>query len=97
MSKSVFLILFQSDINRGVMCNYVDIEPELRRLCSNVVEFRTDTWFVESEMSAREITAELRSTLSGAESLFVSALGSDTSHFGILPEKIAAIARMRER
>ncbi|MDL2401015.1 hypothetical protein [Rhizobium mayense] len=91
--KTTFLVLLQSDINRGYMCNYNDIQRELVRLGDDVVEFRTDTWFVESQLSAGEISAELRRNLSGAESLFVAALGSDVSFFGILPEKIAAVAR----
>ncbi|MDL2409721.1 hypothetical protein PY650_29685 [Rhizobium calliandrae] len=91
--KTTFLVLLQSDINRGYMCNYSDIQRELERLGDEVVEFRTDTWFVESQLSAGEISTQLRRNLSGAESLFVSALGSDVSHFGILPEKIAAVAR----
>jgi len=91
--KTTFLVLFQSDISRGYMCNYNDIQRELERLGEDVVECRTDTWFVESQLSAGEISTQLRRNLSGAESLFIAALGSDIAFFGILPEKIAAVAR----
>ena len=91
--KTTFLVLLQSDINRGHMCNYNDIQRELERLCENVVEFRTDTWFVESQLSASEISTHLRLNLSGAESLFVAALGLDVASFGVLPERIAVVAR----
>lgn len=91
--KTTFLVLFQYDINRGFMCNYNDIQRELERLGEDVVEFRTDTWFVESQLTAGEISTQLRDNLSGAESLFVAALGLDVALFGILPEKIAAVAR----
>lgn len=91
--KTTFLVLFQYDINRGVMCNYNDIQRELERLGEDVVEFRTGTWFVESQLTAGEISTQLRDNLSGAESLFVAALGLDVAFFGILPEKIAAVAR----
>ncbi|CAN7753899.1 hypothetical protein [Rhizobium sp. LjRoot258] len=92
--KTTFLVLFQSDINRGYMCNYNDIRRELELLGEDVVEFRTDTWFVESQLSASEISEHLRRNLSGAESLFVAALGSDVAVFGILPERIAAVAQV---
>lgn len=82
--KTTFLVLFQSDINRGYMCNYDDIKRELERLGKDVVEFRTDAWFFESQLSAGEISTELRQDLSGAESLFVAALGSDVAVSGIL-------------
>jgi hypothetical protein len=75
------------------MCNYNDIERELERLGEEVVEFRTDTWFFESQLSAGEISTHLRHNLSGAESLFIAALGSDVDFFGILPDRIAAVAR----
>jgi hypothetical protein len=91
--KTTFLVLFQYDINRGYMCNYNDIQRELERLGEDVVEFRTDTWFVESQLSADEISTQLRNNLSGAESLFVAALGLDVAFSGILPERIAAVAR----
>jgi hypothetical protein len=90
---TTFLVLFQSDINRGHMCNYDDIKGELERLGKEVVEFRTDTWFFDCHLSANEINKHLRHNLSGAESLFVAALGLDAASFGILPEKIAAVAR----
>jgi hypothetical protein len=91
--KTAFLVLFQSDINRGQMCNYNDIQRALERLGEDVVEFRTDTWFVESQLSADEISTGLRHILSGAESLFIAALGLDVAFFGILPDRIAAVAR----
>lgn len=91
--KTTFLVLLQSDINRGLMCNYNDIQRELERLGEDVVEFRIDTWFVESELSAGEISTHLQQNLSGAESLFVAALGSDVASFGVLPERIAVVAR----
>jgi hypothetical protein len=75
------------------MCNYDDIQRELQRLGKEVVEFRTDTWFFESQLSASEIVIALRDNLSGAESLFLAALGSDVAHHGLLPDKIAAVAR----
>jgi hypothetical protein len=75
------------------MCNYDDIQRQLQRLGKDVVEFRTDTWFFECQLSASEIGKELRDNLSGAESLFIAALGSDLAHHGLLPDKIAAIAR----
>jgi hypothetical protein len=76
------------------MCNYNDIQRELERLGEDVVEFRTNTWFFESRLSAGEINTQLRDNLSGAESLFVAALGLDVAFFGILPERIAAVARL---
>ncbi|MGO7762852.1 hypothetical protein ACC761_36120 [Rhizobium ruizarguesonis] len=82
---TIFLVLFQSDINRGHMCNYDDIQRELQRLGNNIVEFRTGTWFFESQFSADKISTELRDKLSGAEALFIAALGSDIAHFGLLP------------
>jgi len=88
---TTFLVLFQSDINRGHMCNYDDIKGELERLGKEVVEFRTDTWFFDCHLSASEINKHLRHNLSGAESLFVAALGLDAASFGILPEKLAAV------
>ncbi len=91
--RKTFLVLSQSDINRGHMCNVNDIRRELEQLGEDVVEFRTGTWFVESQLSAGEIIEHLRRNLSGAESLFVAALGSDIAVFGILPETIGAVAR----
>ncbi len=91
--KATFLVLFHYDINRGHVCNYDDIQRELERLGDNVVEFQANTWFVEAQLSASEISKQLRSNLSGAESLFVATLGSDVGFSGILPEGIAAIAR----
>jgi len=91
-----FLVLFQSDINRGHMCNYDDIKGELERLGRNVVEFRTDTWLFDCHLNADEIKKHLRDNLSGAESLLVAALGLDVASFGVLPEKIATVARHSE-
>ncbi|MGO8533659.1 hypothetical protein GR223_20830 [Rhizobium leguminosarum] len=93
VETTTFLVLFQSDINRGHMCNYDDIQRELQRLGNNMVEFRADTWFFESQFSADKVITELRNNLSGAEALFIAALGSDVAHFGLLPDKIAAVAR----
>lgn len=78
------------------MCNYNDIPRLLERL-GDVIEFQTNTWFLESQLSAGEISTQLRDNLSGAESLFVVALGSDIAFSGILPEKIEAIARRSHR
>jgi hypothetical protein len=88
---TTYLVLFQSDINRGYMCNYDDIKGELEGLGKKVVEFRTDTWFFDCHLSASEINKHLRHNLSGAESLIVAAIGSDAASFGILPEKLAAV------
>jgi len=41
--QTTFLVLLQSDINRGYMCNYDDIQRELQRFGTNVIEFRSDT------------------------------------------------------
>ena len=90
--KTTFLVFFHYDINRGYMCNYNDIPRLLERL-GDVIEFQTNIWFLESHLSAGEISTQLRDNLSGAESLFVAALGSDVAFSGILPEKIEAIAR----
>jgi hypothetical protein len=90
---TTFLVLFQSDINRGYMCNYDGIKDELERIGRGVVEFRTDTWFFDCQLSASEINKHLRHNLSGAESLIVAALGSDAASFGILPEKLAAVVQ----
>lgn len=88
---TTFLVLFQSDINRGYMCNYDGIKDELERLGKEVVEFRTDTWFFDCHLGAKDINKHLRHNLSGAESLIVVALGADAASFGILPERLAAV------